>query len=147
MDSRIDIIKGIHPSKFIERELKKQNISLGSLAKGTHIPFQKISAIIAGEYSPTTEEFSKIENMLKLENGSLSVLQHYYDIEQAENLRLANLYPTPPRIRKSLFWDADFDMINWGKYKETVIKRVLERGSKEELKEINRFYGISLAKK
>lgn len=147
MDSRIDIIKGVHPSKFIERELKKQNISLNTLARGTDVPFQKISAIIAGEYSPTTEEFSKIENMLKLENGSLSVLQHYYDIEQAENLRLANLYPTPPRIRKSLFWDADFGMINWGKYKETVIKRVLERGSEEELKEINRFYGISLAKK
>lgn len=84
MDSRIDIIKGVHPSKFIERELNKQNISLDTLAKGTDIPFQKISAIIAGEYNPTTEEFSKIEDVLKLENGFLSVLQHYSDIEQSE---------------------------------------------------------------
>lgn len=35
MDSRIDILKGIHPSKFIERELEMQNISLDILAKAT----------------------------------------------------------------------------------------------------------------
>jgi len=37
----------------------------------------------------------------------------------------------------------DFDKINWGKYKEAVIKRVLERGSKEEINEIKRFYNLS----
>lgn len=126
----------------IERELKKQNISLNTLAKGTDSPFQKIKAIIAGEYNPTTEEFSKIENILKLENGFLAVLQYYYDIGQAEDQRLASLYPIPPRIRKFLFWDVDFEKINWGKYKRTVIKRVLEKGSKEEIMEIKRYYNM-----
>jgi hypothetical protein len=37
MDSRIDIIKGVHPGKFIERELKKKNFSQRALAKGTGI--------------------------------------------------------------------------------------------------------------
>lgn len=31
MDNRIDIIKGVHPSKFIERELKKQNVGYPNL--------------------------------------------------------------------------------------------------------------------
>lgn len=142
MNSRIDIIKGVHPSKYIERELKKQNISLDTLAKETGIPDQKIDAIIAETYNPTAEEFLRIESVLKLKNGFLAILQQYYDIRQAEDQRLDNLYPTPPRIRKSLFWDADFDKMNWGKYKEAVVKRVLERGSEEEIEEIKRYYNM-----
>ena len=48
MDNRIDIIKGIHPGKFIERELKKKNITQRVLAEDTDIPYQTINAIIAG---------------------------------------------------------------------------------------------------
>lgn len=47
------------------------------------------------------------------------------------------------RIRKSLFWDVDFSKINWGKYKDAVLKRVFERGSKDEIEEISRYYNLS----
>ena len=80
---------------------------------------------------------------MNLEEGFFAILQAYYDIKQYREKELANLYTGSPRIRRILFWDTDFDKINWGKYKDAVIKRVLERGSKEEINEIQNFYNLS----
>lgn len=41
-----------------------------------------------------------------------------------------------------LFWDTDFDKIDWGRYRNSIIQRVLEKGNEEEREEIIRFYGI-----
>ena len=142
MDSRIDIIKGIHPGKFIERELKKGNLTQRSLAEATGIPYQTINAIIAGRRNLTTEQAIKIDSVLNLEEVFFSILQVYYDIKQYREKELANLYTGSPRIRRILFWDTDFDKINWGKYKDAVIKRVLERGNEEEINEIQNFYNL-----
>ena len=142
MDSRIDIIKGVHPGKFIERELKKKNLTQRALAEGTGIPYQTINAIIAGRRNLTTEQALKIDSSLNLEEGFLAILQTHYDIKQYREKELANLYTGHPHIRRILFWDTDFDKINWGKYKDAVIKRVLERGNKEEIDEIKRFYNL-----
>lgn len=142
MDSRINILKGIHPGKLIERDLKKKDITQRSLGEETGIPYQTINAIISGRRNFTTEQALKIETILGYEEGFLSILQSYYDIKQYKERELANLYVGTPNIRKILFWDTDFDKINWGKYKEAVIKRVLGRGSKEEINEIKRFYNL-----
>lgn len=143
MDSRIDIIKGIHPGKFIERELNKKSLTQRALAEDTGIPYQTINAIIAGRRSLTIEQAIKIDKTLGYEEGFLAILQTHYDIKQYKEKAFANLYTEAPRIRKSLFWDADFNKINWGKYKEAVIKRVFERGNKDEIDEITRFYNLS----
>ena len=45
---------------------------------------------------------------------------------------------------QTLFWDINFDTINWRKYKKVVVKRVLQRGSKDENDEIVRFYNLSI---
>lgn len=143
MDSQIDIIKGIHPGKFIERELKKKNLTQRALAEETGIPYQTVNAIIAGRRNLTTEQALKIDSSLNLEEGFLAILQTHYYIKQCREKELANLFPGHPHIRRILFWDTDFDKINWGKYKDAVIKRVLERGNKEEIDEIKRFYNLS----
>ncbi|MDR1679908.1 MAG: helix-turn-helix domain-containing protein [Prevotellaceae bacterium] len=143
MDSRIDIIKGIHPGKFIERELQKKDLTQRALAEETGIPYQTINAIIAGRRNLTTEQSLKIDASLSLKEGFLAILQTYYDIKLYQEQKLAEQYPRQPHIRRILFWDTDFDKINWGKYKDAVIKRILERGSKEEIREIKRFYHLS----
>lgn len=142
MDNLIEMIKGIHPGKFIERELKKKKLTQRSLAEKTFIPFQTINAIIAGRRNLTTEQALKIDQVLDFEEGFLAILQTYYDIKLCKDKELANLYTEAPRIRRSLFWDADFDKINWGKYEEAVTKRVFERGSEEEIGEIKRYYNL-----
>ena len=77
------------------------------------------------------------------EEGFLSILQSHHDIKQYKDKDFALLYPEAPNIRKILFWDTDFNKINWGRYKRAVIERVLERGSKEEIIEIKKFYNLS----
>ncbi len=144
MDNRINILKGVHPGKVIERELKKRNITQRHLAEETGIPYQTINAIIGGKRNLTIAQALKIEPILQYEEGFLLILQSFYEIKQHKDKLLADQYPTPPNIRKSLFWDADFDSINWGKYKQAVVSRVLERGSQNEIEEIQRFYGMSV---
>lgn len=143
MDSLIEIIKGIHPGKFIERELKKKTLTQRALAELAGIQYQTINAIIAGRRNLTTEQALKIESSLSLEEGFLAILQTHYDIKQYREKELANIYTGHPNIRRILFWDTDFDKINWGKYKDAVIIRVLERGNKEEIEEISRYYNLS----
>lgn len=46
-----------------------------------------------------------------------------------------------PDLPRRLFWDFRYDDIEWKTEYLTVIARVLERGSKEEWKEMIRFYG------
>ena len=145
MDSHIDIIKGIHPGKLIERELKKKDLTQRNLAEETGVPYQTINAIIAGRRNLTTEQALKIDHSLSYEEGFLAILQTHYDIKKHKEKELAKIYPEAPRIRKSIFWDTDFDKINWGKYKKAVVQRVLERGSEDEISEIKEFYNLSSA--
>jgi addiction module HigA family antidote len=144
MNNHIDIIQGIHPGKFIGRELKKKNITQRKLADQTGISYQTINAIIAGKRNLTTEQSLRIADVLGFEEAFLALLQTYYDIKMLKEIELQTLYKEAPRIRKSLFWDVDFDAINWGKYKAAVVKRVLQRGSKDEIDEIMRFYNLSI---
>lgn len=143
MDSRIDIIKGVHPGKFIERELKIKNLTQRALAEDTAIPYQTINAIISGRRNLTTEQSLLIEKTLGYEEGFLAILQTHFDIKQYKDKHLASLYTKGPRIRKSLFWDTNFDKINWAKFKNAVIQRVIERGSADEIKIIRQFYSLS----
>ncbi|WP_165045702.1 HigA family addiction module antitoxin [Dysgonomonas sp. ZJ709] len=144
MNNLIEIIKGIHPGKFIERELNKKNLTQRALAEETAIPYQTINAIIAGRRDLTTEQALKIDQVLGYEEGFFAILQTHYDIKQFKDKELANIYTEAPHIRKSLFWDTDFNKINWAKYKNAVIKRVFERGSKDEIEEITRYYNLSM---
>jgi hypothetical protein len=44
-------------------------------------------------------------------------------------------------LPKRLFWDWNFDKIDWVKHSLAVIDRVIERGNKEEWKELVQYYG------
>lgn len=47
-----------------------------------------------------------------------------------------------PNLRRSLFWDVNYDGIDWQKNYRFVIERMLERGTFEEWQEIKRYYGL-----
>ena len=46
-----------------------------------------------------------------------------------------------PDLQKELFWDWRYHEIDWQKTYRSIIERVLERGTKDEWKELIRFYG------
>jgi addiction module HigA family antidote len=145
MDKRIDIIKGVHPGKLMESDLKKRGMSQRTLAERTNIPYQTINAILSSKRNLTTRQAVAIEHELGYEEGFLLILQAFYEIKSIKENELARQYPDKPNIRRILFWDIDFDHINWGAYKNAVVKRVLERGNPKEVDEIKRFYRLTEA--
>ena len=45
-----------------------------------------------------------------------------------------------PNLHKRLFWEYDFDRIDWQKESVGIIGRVIERGTEQEWKELIRYY-------
>ena len=144
MNNRIELIKGIHPGKLIERDLKKKGITQRTLSKNTGIKYQTINAIVAGKRNLTIDQAMKIESFMGYEEGFLSLLQTYHDIKQYKDKKFSRLNPKKfPHIRRIVFWDTDVDKIDWERNKTAVVNRVLERGNKEEIDEIMRYYQLT----
>ena len=139
MFNKIYLLKGLHPGFFLENELKKRKISKKSLAENVGEHLQTIVSITKGKRKFTPLLSIKTERFLNLEEGFLLTLQAFYEIaKEKENIQIHT--PNLTIIRPILFWDTDISKINWIKEKESVIKRILERGNNLEKEEINRFY-------
>lgn len=143
MTQDISPIKGIHPGKIIGRELKKRNLSQRKFADSIHEHSQTLNAVITGHRGLTVEMAVKIEDALGFEEGYLLTLQVFYEIAHYRQQVLSDSVQGIPAVRKILFWDTDFDSIDWGRHKNYVIGRVLEMGNDEEIREITRFYRLS----
>ncbi len=46
-----------------------------------------------------------------------------------------------PHFEARLFWDFEFEKINWEKSYKTIIGRILERGTPKDRVELERYYG------
>lgn len=142
MNNTIDILKGTPPGKIIEHDLAKKHISQITLAEKSGVSKQMINAIIAGRRDLSVELSLRIEKALDYDEGFLLHLQTYYKIKKTKAQQSKEKYKSAPNLRKSLFWDTDFDSIDWDRYQKAVIHRVLERGTEAEKREIARFYSI-----
>jgi len=132
--------KGIHPGIVLKRELRKRSLKQRPFALAIQEYPQTLNAIINGKRNLNTALALKIEEKLDLEEGTLAILQTYYEIGKEKEKVEAEI-PNLSLLRKSLFWDTDINKIKWRKQSNAVIKRVFERGSETEKDEICRFYG------
>ncbi len=139
METVIEKYKGIHPGMFLERELKKRNLKKGPFALSLQEYPQTLNDITKGKRGIPTALSLKIDRALGLEEGTMHILQAYFEI-QNEKIKQQD-HPDLSVIRKILFWDTDINKIDWLNQYKSVIERVFERGNDEEKKEILRFYG------
>lgn len=131
--------KGIHPGIVLERELEKRSLKKRPFAISIGESAQSINNITKGKRNIPVGTALKIEKELELEEGSLVILQSYYDIKlEKEKMRET---PNLSVLRKALFWDTNIDKIDWNRQQKSVINRIFERGNDEEKNEIIRFYG------
>ena len=145
MSTLIEKYKGIHPGIILERLLSQKGISQRPFALSIGEYPQTINAITKGKRKLNTALALKIENKLNLEEGSLALLQTYFDIKE-EKSKLKQNTPDLNLLRKSLFWDTDISKIDWQQQSIAVIKRVFERGNAIEKEEIKRFYNSAKIK-
>lgn len=130
----------IHPGRIIEKKLASMHISQSELATRVCVTPQELNSIIKGRRNIPTKLSLRIEKELSIEEGFLSHLQLLNSIEKIKKESLPQM--APPNIRRILFWDTDFDEINWGYSKKFVIKRVHQYGTLREIQTINEYYGI-----
>lgn len=145
MRNEIDILKGIRPGKIVGWALQERKLSQRAFAASIGEHSQTLNAFITGRRGLTTEMALKIEQALGYEEGFLLTLQVYYEIAEYKNRMADASVSGVPAIRRMLFWDTDFDKIQWGRNRDYVIERVMERGDEAEKQEIARFYGMDRA--
>ena len=143
MRYRIENIKGMHPGALIKHELNKKKISQRKFAASIDEHWQILNAIINEKRGISLTTALKVEKEFGYQEGFLMILQVYYDIAKQKK-ELRNSIKGVPAIRHILFWDTDFDSIDWAASKESIISRVVERGTEDEIEEIARFYGVPL---
>ena len=139
MKTLLEIVKGVHPGKMIERELLKKNMSQRQFALSIDEHPQTLSAIIKGKRKMNTDLSLKIEPQLGFDEGFLMTLQVFHDIKLAK--RDVNYHPDLSKIRKGTFWDTTLDRIDWNLMKKSIVQRIFSYGDKIEKEEITRFYG------
>lgn len=145
MNTLIEKYKGIHPGIILERLLDKKAISQRPFALSIGEHPQTINAITKGRRKLNIALALKIEEKLSLEEGSLALLQTYFDIKEEKSKAKQNT-PDLTLLRKSLFWDTDISKIDWQKQSVAIIKRIFERGNDIEKEEIKRFYKNTIVK-
>ncbi len=146
MIPEISKIKGIHPGIIIKREIRNQGIRNKEFASLLNEHTQTISAILNGKRSINPKLSIKLGMVLGVDSDYFMILQACYDVRRARLLLLNHKTPNLKNIRKVLFWDTDFNKIDWINKRKAVIKRIFERGNEKEISEILNFYGFDLVK-
>src|SRR5690606_25937455 len=131
--------KGIHPGIVLDRELKKRSIKQRPFALSLGEHPQTFNAITKGKRGISTALALKIERELGLEEGTLVILQAYYNILKIKKKEIKST-PDLSILSKALFWDTDIQHIDWERQYRAVIQRVFERGDENDKNEIIRFY-------
>ncbi len=141
MERQIDIIKGLHPGIVLGYELQKRKLPKGRFAISINEYPQTLGAITKGKRDMNTPLAMRIEHALGIEEGYFMTLQIFYEIKEEKRKQQDNAKPDLTKLRPILFWDTSMDKIDWQQQKKAIIKRVFERGNKDEKNEITRFYG------
>jgi len=147
MIPEISRIKGIHPGAILKREIKNRGLKNKELAASINEHAQTISAILNEKRGMNPKLSIKLGEKLGVDNDYFMLLQASYDVRKMEEIKLNQKTPNLKNIRKSLFWDTNFDNIDWNKNKKAIIKRLFERGNEKEISEIIAFYGIESIKR
>lgn len=146
MKTEFSIIKGIHPGLILERELKKRHLPKGRFAINLEEYPQTLVSITKGKRRMNTNLALKIEKALGIDEGYFMTLQVFYDIKELKR-KQHKLHPDFTKLRSILFWDTKMENIDWERQKNSIIKRIFERGNEIEKNEIIRFYGIEYINK
>ena len=126
----------------LDRIRAKEHLTQRELASRSEIPYQRINDFITNRRRISPENSLKLEKALRINHqGFFYQIQTNYEIFLATKRLSEQLTPDKSKYRKVLFWDTDFDTLDWQRNSEWVIQRVFEYGNKSEIEETISFYG------
>jgi addiction module HigA family antidote len=132
--------QGSHPGIALERLLRERGISKRTLALAVGAHPQTLNAVCKARRPLSIALALHFDSFLGLPEGSLAELQLWYDIRKAKEAQ-GKVPPQLKILRRSLFWDTDYDKLNMDTKSTAVIRRVSERGTLEERMAVVAYYG------
>ncbi|MFI5137296.1 MAG: transcriptional regulator [Sphingobacteriales bacterium] len=84
MEPTIEKYKGIHPGMVLERELKKRKLKKGPFALLLQEYPQTLNDITKGRRGFTPALSLKVDKALGMEEGTMLLLQTYYEIKKEQ---------------------------------------------------------------
>ena len=132
----------------LDRIRTKEHLTQRELASRSEIPYQRINDFIANRRRISPENSLKLEKALGVDYQCFFYqLQTNYEIFVATNHLSEQATPNKSKYREALFWDTDFNKLDWQHNSEWIIQRVFEYGNEIEIKETIRFYDKKLITK
>ena len=126
----------------IDRIRTKEHLTQRELAERSNILCQRINDFIAGRRKISPEQSLKLEDALGIEQkGFFYQIQTNHEIFLAIKRMTERQRPDLSKFREALFWDTDFESIDWQRNAAWIIQRVFEYGNESEIEETVRFYG------
>jgi addiction module HigA family antidote len=143
----ISKVKGIHPGAILKREIKIRGIKASELAAMVQEYKQTIHAILNERRGINPMLSIKLAKHLGVDDDYFMLLQASYEVKFASQKRKSEgAIPNVANIRKILFWDTNFDRLDWQNQKSAIVTRIFERGNEDEIREIISFYGLQVVK-
>lgn len=140
MFPKIERIKGMHPGAVLKWALNKYNIQASQLSEEISEHKQTLSAILNEKRGVNPSLSIKLGAYFKIKPEYFMLIQAEYEVRCAINAQSENDQLPKPNIRKVIFWDTDFDKLDWRKNKKAIIERVKERGNQKEIEEVLKYY-------
>lgn len=126
----------------LDRIRTKEHLTQRELASRSEIPYQRINDFIANRRRISPENSLKLEKALCVDYHCFFYqVQTNYEVFVATKRFSESLTPDKSKYRKALFWDTDFETLDWQRNSEWIIQRVFEYGNENEIEETIRFYG------
>ena len=126
----------------LDRIRAKEHLTQRELASRSEIPYQRINDFIANRRRVSPEISLRLEKALGIDYQCFFYqIQTNYEIFLATSHLSELSQPDKSKYRKVLFWDTNFDTLDWQRNSKWIIQRVFEYGNKSEIEETIRFYG------
>jgi plasmid maintenance system antidote protein VapI len=126
----------------LDRIRAKKHLTQRELASRSEIPYQRINDFIANRRRISPKNSLKLEKALGVDYQCFFYqVQTNYEIFIATSRLSEQSQPDKSKYRKALFWDTNFDTLDWQGNSEWIIQRVFEYGNQSEIEETIRFYG------
>ena len=126
----------------LERIIGEQHRAKNEVAASAQLVPQRINDLIRGTRRFTPKTSMALENALSIDiPGLFYLIQANHDVHLSLQEQKSANRPNLDVLTKTTFWDVDLSKVDWSRCRKWAIRRVLEYGTPEEIREIDRFYG------
>lgn len=140
-------IASVPAGVILDRIIRQQKRTKVDVAASAHLIPQRLNDLIKGTRRFTPKNSMNLEQSLNIEiPGFFYLIQAKHDIYEEQKTKNMSITPDLSKLTKATFWDVDIDKIDWTKCAQWAIRRVLEYGNSEEIREMAHFYGLDKMK-